>query len=204
MVRKLETRIEILLFKHHKRSISGSSGTPHGWFSDRDCYCFCLNKQSTVETNIYLEQSLYPPWFSTHRNVSTIFMKALFYRGPILELKCKRSCCWARKNLFPVGCESAEQVCECVLPTLFFIFHHQIFPNIWKYLQIFPNICKYFSPPNIFHHDPCDIQPPSILLFTKIIFVLLLRRRSGCWTLMLTSLPFESKVQHQPARQKNC
>ena len=157
MVRKLETRIEILLFKHHKRSISGSSGTPHGWFSDRDCYCFCLNKQSTVETNIYLEQSLYPPWFSTHRNVSTIFMKALFYRGPILELKCKRSCCWARKNLFPVGCESGEQVCECVLPTLFFIFHHKIFPNIWKYLQIFPNI---------FHHQ---IFSTTILVISSLL-----------------------------------
>ena len=47
------------------------------------------------------------------------------------------------------------------------------------------------SPPKIFHHDPCDIQPPSTLLFTKIIFVLLLIGRSGCWTLMLTSLPFE-------------
>ena len=47
------------------------------------------------------------------------------------------------------------------------------------------------SPPKIFHHDPCDIQPPSTLLFTKIIFVLLLKPgRSGCWTLMLT-LPFE-------------
>ena len=75
-------RIEILLFKHHNRSISGSSGTPHGWFSDRDCYCFCMNKQSTVETNFYLEQSLHD---FQYRNVSTIFMKALFYRGPILE-----------------------------------------------------------------------------------------------------------------------
>merc|ERR1712080_572087 len=99
----------------------------------------------------------------------------------------------------PVGCESAEQVCECVLPTFFFHFPPQ---NISKYLVISSYISKYFSPPNIFHHDPCDIQPPSILLFTKIIFVLLLRRRSGCWTLMLTSLPFESKVQHQPARQQ--
>jgi hypothetical protein len=78
-------QIEILLFKHHKRSISGSSGSPHSWtgrFSDRDCYCFCMNKQSTVETNFYLEQSLHD---FQYRNVSTIFMKALFYRGPILE-----------------------------------------------------------------------------------------------------------------------
>merc|ERR1719234_272833 len=82
----------------------------------------------------------------------------------------------------------------------FFISHHQIFPNISRYFSISPNVCKYFSLPNIFHHDPCDIQPPSThLLFTKIIFVLLLRRRSGRWTLMLTSLPFE---WFQPARQK--
>jgi len=27
---------------------------------NRDCYCFCMNKQSTVvETNFYLEQSLH-------------------------------------------------------------------------------------------------------------------------------------------------
>lgn len=95
---------------------------------------------------------------------------------------------------------SEEQVCECV-PLTLFIFHQQIFPNMSKYLQIFPDVCKYFSPPDIFHHDPCDIQPPSTLLFTKIIFVLLLRRRSGCWTLMLTSLPFEWS-SNQPARQQ--
>lgn len=79
-------QIEIQLFKHHKRSISGSSVGPHFWtsrFSDRYCYCFCMNKQSTVETNFYLEQSLHHDF--QYRNVSTIFMKALFYRGPILE-----------------------------------------------------------------------------------------------------------------------
>ena len=79
-------KIEIQLFKQHKRYITGSSGTPYlrtGRYPDRDCYCFCMNKQSTVETNFYLEQSFHHDF--QYRNVSTIFMKALFYRGPILE-----------------------------------------------------------------------------------------------------------------------
>jgi len=77
---------EIQLFEHHKRSTSSSSGTPHllaGRVFDRDCYWFCQNKQSTVETNFYLEQSLHHDF--QYRNVSNIFMKALFYCGPILE-----------------------------------------------------------------------------------------------------------------------
>merc|ERR1712113_965096 len=63
----------------------------------------------------------------------------------------------SQKSQFPWGV-SGERVCECVLLTLF----HFPPTNISKYFLILPflNICKYFPPPNIFHRDPCDIQPP--------------------------------------------